>query len=141
MAYNQNNNQDRSDDSVTFDIQEHIGVIRVKDSGWNREVNLVCWNNGIPKIDIREWNPQHTRMSKGITLLEEDARQLAELLCRRYSITPPGSQYGCAGMSADTGQSFENASVAEADGGLPYEDGGIPLMDTTPQASCAASPA
>jgi hypothetical protein len=38
---------------------EHIGVLDVIDNReekWTKEVNLVAWNGGKPKIDIRDWN-------------------------------------------------------------------------------------
>ena len=51
---NRNNNGE-----ITFEIVEHIGVIDVMDNReekWTKEVNLVAWNGGKPKIDIRDWN-------------------------------------------------------------------------------------
>lgn len=65
-------------DEVTFEIREHIGVIEARKDGWNKEVNIVAWNGGVPKVDIRDWDPGHERMTRGITLLEEDAKKLFE---------------------------------------------------------------
>jgi hypothetical protein len=47
---------------------------------WKKEVNLVSWNDREPKIDIRDWLPNHEKMGKGITLTQEEAIQLAGLL-------------------------------------------------------------
>ena len=58
-----------------------------KDSGWTKEANIVAWNGGVPKLDIREWDPEHERMSKGITLMEAEAEALAKVLAARYSIS------------------------------------------------------
>ena len=38
------------------------------------------------KWDIREWNPEHSRMSRGITLFEEEAETLTKALARRYGL-------------------------------------------------------
>lgn len=69
---------------VTYNIIKKIGVIRTMPNGNNKEVNLVSWNNGVPKIDIRDWAPDHERMSKGITLHEEDARKVVEILVEYF---------------------------------------------------------
>lgn len=60
-------------DRVTFEIVEHIGVLNSKPNGWTKEANVVVWNHGEPKVDIREWNEDHTRMTKGITLTDDEA--------------------------------------------------------------------
>lgn len=66
--------------NITFEITKHIGVISESSRGWTKELNLVSWNNRDPKYDIREWDPEHEKMGKGITLTEEEARDLKELL-------------------------------------------------------------
>ena len=33
--------------------------------GWERQLNLIGWNDGEPKYDIRDWSPDGTRMGKG----------------------------------------------------------------------------
>ncbi|MEI3503270.1 MAG: PC4/YdbC family ssDNA-binding protein [Anaerovoracaceae bacterium] len=43
-------------------------------TGWRKELNLVSWNGGAPKYDIRDWDPDHERMSRGITLHEKEMR-------------------------------------------------------------------
>jgi hypothetical protein len=83
MAYRQNYSQGRND-KVRFNLMEHIGVLSQKDNGWTREVNIVAWNDGPGKVDIREWDPEHKRMTKGVTLFEEEAERLAEVLAGRY---------------------------------------------------------
>ena len=69
---------------INFEIHEHIAVLETHESGWRREVNLVSWNGGEPKIDIREWSTDHERMTRGITLTEEKAEKLANILSERY---------------------------------------------------------
>ena len=69
---------------VTFEIKEFIGALdAANDNGWRRELNLVSWNGGIAKLDIREWSPDHTRMSRGITMSEEQGIRVAQLLAQR----------------------------------------------------------
>ena len=85
MAYNQNYSQRRSDE-VRFDLMEHIGVLGKRDNGWTKEVNIIAWNGGKAKVDIRDWDPDHARMSRGITLFEEEAESLVKALARRYGL-------------------------------------------------------
>ncbi len=85
MAYNRNNNNDKTNESIEFQIVNHIGDLTVLQSGWVKEVNIVAWNNANPKIDIREWSPDHERMSRGITLYDEEAKKLAEYLTKYYA--------------------------------------------------------
>lgn len=65
---------------VKFEIVNTIGTISTSKSGWKKELNRVSWNGGEPKYDLREWDPEHTKMSKGVTLTEEELRELAKVL-------------------------------------------------------------
>ena len=65
---------------ITFTITEELGVISASQSGWTKELNLISWNNGEPKYDIRQWAPDHSKMGKGISLSREEAQELMELL-------------------------------------------------------------
>ena len=68
----------------TFEIREFIGALdAANDNGWRRELNLVSWNGGAPKLDIREWSADHTRMSRGITMTEEQGIKVAQLIAQR----------------------------------------------------------
>lgn len=75
---------------ITKDIREHIGAIhstirgRRESEFWTKEVNLVSWNGGVPKIDIRDWDADHERCSKGITLSKEEAREVMEILQKYF---------------------------------------------------------
>ena len=72
---------------VTFEIMEHIGVLDTYDNreqAWTKEVNIVSWNGGPAKIDIRDWSADHERMSRGITLTEQQAEKLTKSLVERY---------------------------------------------------------
>ncbi len=71
------------DREVTFDIVEEIGVIATHSTGWKKELNMVSWNGGPAKYDIRDWDPDHGRMSRGVTLKEQEMRQMVDLLKNR----------------------------------------------------------
>jgi hypothetical protein len=65
---------------ITFEIVKTYGVIAEEKGGWRKELNLVSWNGRTPKLDIRDWSPDHEKMGKGITLTKDEAAKLAELL-------------------------------------------------------------
>jgi hypothetical protein len=67
---------------ITFDVVKHFGALSEEKTGWKKEVNLVSWNGRSPKIDIRDWAPGHEKMGKGITLTQEEAKMLIELLSK-----------------------------------------------------------
>lgn len=70
-------------EEITFEIRENIAVLNTNNNGWTREVNLVSWNGATPKVDVREWSPEHDRMSKGITLTEAEAEKFARAIGQR----------------------------------------------------------
>ena len=61
--------------ALEFNIVKSICVLSERDD-WTKEINVVSWNHREPKLDIREWNSDHTRMTKGITLTEEETTTL-----------------------------------------------------------------
>ena len=65
-----------------FEIIKEIGVLSEGSKGWRKELNLVSWNGAEPKYDLRDWAPEHDKMGKGITLTEEEAEKLKQLLDR-----------------------------------------------------------
>ena len=83
MAYSRER-QRRDDRRITCDVMENLVVFgQRRDSGWTKEANIVCWNGGSPKLDIREWDPDHQRMSRGITLTETEAEKFARAIGQR----------------------------------------------------------
>lgn len=68
------------DKEVTFEVEEHIGVIAVTPTGWKKELNRVAWNGGTAKYDIRDWDEDHAHMGRGITMNKEEVKTLSELL-------------------------------------------------------------
>ena len=65
---------------IKYEIIKHIGNLSESSRGWTKELNIISWNGGVPKLDIRDWAPDHEKMGKGITLSEEEAEKLAGLL-------------------------------------------------------------
>ena len=65
---------------ITYKIVEHIGVVEDTGRGWHTELNRISWNGNPPKLDLRSWNEDRSRMGKGLTLTEEAGQKLRELL-------------------------------------------------------------
>ena len=63
-----------------YEIVQKIAVLSQNPNGWQRELNLISWNDREPKYDIRDWAPANEKMSKGISLSKEEAKALKELL-------------------------------------------------------------
>lgn len=76
MKTKENNNNDR----VSFNIVESLGVLSTSTNGWTKEVNVVSWNDRPAKLDIRDWDPDHNKMSRGIGLNATEVAGLYELL-------------------------------------------------------------
>lgn len=64
-----------------YEIIKEIAVLSSSPkTGWNRELNYVSWNGNAPKLDIRDWAPDHKKMGKGITLSHEETAILMTVL-------------------------------------------------------------
>lgn len=64
---------------IPFEIVQNIGTL--SESGtWKKELNIIKWGENIAKYDIRTWNADHTKVSKGITLSAEELIALKKLL-------------------------------------------------------------
>jgi len=66
---------------IKFEIKENIGVLSESAKGWTKELNLVSWNDKKAKYDLREWDPEHKKMGKGVTLSKDEVMKLKEILC------------------------------------------------------------
>ena len=66
---------------LKYEIRRHLAVLnRNERTGWTKEANVVAWNDGAEKLDIRDWNPDYSKMSRGVTLSEDEARILYRAL-------------------------------------------------------------
>ncbi len=45
---------------------------------YRKELCIVDWFGKGPKYDIRGWNDDHTKMTKGISMTEEEFRELID---------------------------------------------------------------
>lgn len=63
-----------------YEIVETLGTISESPRGWTKELNRISWNGRPPKYDLRDWAPGREKMGKGITLTEEELRNLRYLL-------------------------------------------------------------
>ena len=64
---------------IKFEIIETIGVLSENAKGWKKELNLISWNDREPKYDIRDWDPNHEKMGKGVTLSKDEFERLKAL--------------------------------------------------------------
>lgn len=65
---------------IKFEIKETTGVLSESTKGWKKELNLINWNDKEAKYDIRDWNAEHNKMGKGVTLSAEELIKLRDLL-------------------------------------------------------------
>ena len=66
--------------NIKYDIQQNFGIISEGAKGWKRELNLISWNDRDPKYDLRDWDEQHEKMGKGLTLSKDEIIKLRDLL-------------------------------------------------------------
>ena len=43
---------------IKYEVVERIAVLSQRPRGWERQLNLISWNDGEPKYDIRDWSPE-----------------------------------------------------------------------------------
>ncbi|KZL90956.1 YdbC family protein [Clostridium magnum] len=65
---------------IKYEIKETMGILSESPKGWKKEVNLISWNDNAPKFDIRDWDPEHKKMGKGVTLTNEELKKLRDVL-------------------------------------------------------------
>ncbi|MBU3172491.1 YdbC family protein [Clostridium estertheticum] len=65
---------------IKFEIKETKGVLSESSKGWTKELNLISWNDKEEKYDIRDWDSEHKKMGKGVTLSVEDLKKLKDIL-------------------------------------------------------------
>ena len=74
-----------------FEIKETLAVLPAqRPDGWQKELNLISWYGKEPVYDLREWNKDHSRMSKGITLTKEELSILKERFRPMHPISDTG---------------------------------------------------
>lgn len=69
---------------IVYVIKKQVGVIEAYPTGWRKELNLISWNDSTPKYDLRDWDPEHRYMSRGVTLTPDEAKCLYEILKKEF---------------------------------------------------------
>jgi hypothetical protein len=73
--------------NISFEIIKKISTLSSNEArGRKKELNLISWNGRPPKYDIRDWEADHSRMGKGVTLTENELKQLYLCLKDLFSI-------------------------------------------------------
>jgi hypothetical protein len=65
---------------IKYEIKNTLGVLSESPKGWKKELNLISWNGKKEKYDLREWDPEHVKMGKGVTFTSEELKVLRDLL-------------------------------------------------------------
>lgn len=65
---------------IKYEIKQAIGTLSESSKGWKKELNLISWNDKEPKYDLRDWDAEHKKMGKGVTLSVEELKKLRDLL-------------------------------------------------------------
>lgn len=65
---------------IKFEIKETVGTLSESPKSWTKELNLISWNNKEPKYDLRDWDSEHQKMGKGVTLTVEEIKKLRDIL-------------------------------------------------------------
>ena len=73
--------------SVSFSIEKELGTIGEASGGAVKKLRLVSWGEAPAKYDFRVWmaKPGEKEIPlRGVTMTEDDARQLCALLCEYF---------------------------------------------------------
>ena len=65
---------------IKYVVVDKIGIVSEGNNGWNKELNLISWNEREPVYDIRTWSPDHEKMGKGVTISVAEAKVLRDML-------------------------------------------------------------
>lgn len=92
-------------DDFTFEIVRHIADLSEPTAkGWTLELNLVSWGGRAAQYDIRQWNSDHTRSSKGSTFKQEELLSLYEALADMFGELPSDDE------GEDDAEDFDDTS-------------------------------
>ena len=76
-----------SNERIRYKVIANVGTLAKYPTGWSKEVNIVSWNDGPAKLDIRHGSEDHEKMSRGITLTAEEAQRLIDSVQARDAVT------------------------------------------------------
>lgn len=82
----------RSGDDIFVDIHQMITPLSAKkDNGFTRRLCIESWCEGVPKFGIRDWSDSYERMSRGITLVDDDMKRLTEAYRTKFPKGKPSN--------------------------------------------------
>ena len=62
-------------------VRARLATIRENTkTGWKRLLTVTQWGGGKFKLDVRDWNPDMTRATKGMTFTRSEAMKLRDIL-------------------------------------------------------------
>ena len=98
----QNQNPAQAAEEISYHVIRPIGILSTSSNGWSKEINLISWNDGRPKYDIRDWSPDHAKMTKGLRITAFEAKQLRSIL-NSLDLDKPLTEEGTAAEHPDPG--------------------------------------
>ena len=122
-----NYNQEKTDHFKCTIISSCAKLGESKENGNCKELNYISYGGADPKWDIREWNSDHTKMSRGITLNDTELLDLYSAIGELLKHDKPS----ISGPSRP--KAVENPWTQEKDQSAPQnvtEDGEIIEDDT-----------
>ena len=75
-----------NNERISYKVIANVGTLAKYPTGWSKEVNIVSWNEGPAKLDIRDWSPEHDKMTRGITLHADEVQRLLDSVQSRDAI-------------------------------------------------------
>lgn len=66
---------------IKYEILETLVKLPEK-KDYHLEINLIKWGSNDPKYDLRRWNDDRTKMTKGITMTKEELLALMDELSK-----------------------------------------------------------
>ena len=76
-----------SNERISYKVIANVGILAQYPTGCSKEVNIVSWNAGPAKLDIRDWSEDHEKMSRGITLTADEVQRFVDSVQARDAIT------------------------------------------------------
>ncbi len=65
---------------IKFEVKRKIGSLSNNSQVWNKELNLISWNDREPIYDLRLWKVDSEEPGKGITLTKEELKELVMII-------------------------------------------------------------
>lgn len=64
-----------------YELIKHYETLgSTKNGMYTTEVNLISFNGGVPKVDIRMWDRENDKMLKGVCFFKDQIPKLIEVL-------------------------------------------------------------